>query len=81
MSDAMIIDLFQKREKRTLINTISPIQLLSFDYLFRKYIDKGYEIGDNLLKQLEFYTDDNKFKCHKLRNYPYIVVFFIFNKI
>ena len=61
MSDTMIIDLFQKREKRTLINTILPIQLLSFDYLFRKYIDKWYEIGDNLLKQLEFYIDDNKF--------------------
>lgn len=61
MTDVMIMELFQKREKRTLINTISPIQTLSFDYLFRKYIEKGYEIGDNLLKQLEFYTDDNKF--------------------
>lgn len=61
MTDVMIMNLFQKREKRTLVNTISPIQTLSFDYLFRKYIDKGYEIGDNLLNKLEFYNDDNKF--------------------
>ncbi len=61
MTDDLIMDLFQKREKKILTNILSPIKQLTFDFLIEKYREKGYEIGKNLLQQLEFYTMDNQF--------------------
>lgn len=61
MNDDMILHLFQKREKRTLTSIVSPLSKLSFDYLMEQYKKKGYEISDNLLKQLEFFTQDGQY--------------------
>ena len=61
MTDDLIMSLFQKREKKTLTNILSPIKQLTFDFLIEKYKEKGYEIGENLLQQLEFYTENNEF--------------------
>ena len=61
MTDGMIMDLFQKRSKETLISKLSPKQELTFNYLKDHYREKGYEIGDNLLIQLELFTEDKQF--------------------
>ena len=61
MTDDLIMSLFQKREKKILTNILSPIKQLTFDFLIEKYKEKGYEIGENLLQQLEFYTENNEF--------------------
>ena len=58
MTESMIMDLFQKRTRETLVSKISPVQKLSFNYLKEQYEEKGYEIGDNFLFQLELYTED-----------------------
>ena len=60
MTESMIMDLFQKRTRETLVSKISPVQKLSFNYLKEQYEEKGYEIGDNFLFQLELYTEDKK---------------------
>ena len=61
MTEGMIMDLFQKRTKETLVSKISPTQKLSFNYLKEQYEDKGYEIGDNFLFQLELYTEEKEY--------------------
>lgn len=61
MTDDLIMSLFEKREKKILTNILSPIKQLTFDFLIEKYKEKGYEIGENLLQQLEFYTENNEF--------------------
>lgn len=61
MSEDMILQLFQKRERRTLISIPSPYSQLTFDYLLEQYKKKGYEISNNHLKQLEFYNQDEQF--------------------
>ena len=61
MTDGMIMELFQKRSKETLTSRRSPRQDLSFNYLRQHYMEKGYEVGDNFLIQLELYTEENEF--------------------
>ena len=61
MTEGMIIDLFQKRSKETLISKRSPKQDLTFNYLKDHYRGKGFEIGDNFLIQLELFTEDKEF--------------------
>ena len=61
MTDGMIMELFQKRNKETLTSRRSPRQDLSFNYLRQHYVEKGYEVGDNFLIQLELYTEENEF--------------------
>lgn len=57
----MIMNLFQKRQKETLVSKISPRQNLSFNYLKGQYLEKGFEVEDNFLIQLELYTEDREF--------------------
>ena len=54
-------NLFQKRQKETLVSKISPRQDLSFNYLKGQYREKGFEVEDNFLIQLELYTEDREF--------------------
>ena len=61
MTDGMIMELFQKRSKETLTSRRSPRQDLSFNYLRQHYVEKGYEVGDNFLIQLELYTEEDEF--------------------
>ena len=61
MTDGMIMDLFQKRSKETLVSKLSPKQNLTFSYLKDHYREKGYEIGDNFSVQLELFTEDRQF--------------------
>lgn len=61
MTEGMIMNLFQKRQKETLISKISPRQNLSFNYLKGQYREKGFEVEDNFLIQLELYTEDREF--------------------
>lgn len=61
MTEGMIMDLFQKRSKETLISKRSPKQDLTFNYLKDHYREKGFEIGDNFLIQLELFTEDKEF--------------------
>ncbi len=61
MNEEMILSLFQKRDKRTLRNIPSPSQNLTFSYLKEAYSTKGYEIGDNLLTQLELFDESGRF--------------------
>lgn len=39
--------------KLTLVNQVSPVQDLTFDYMTEQYRRKGYDVGDNLLVQLQ----------------------------
>jgi predicted HTH transcriptional regulator len=55
------MELFQKRSKETLTSRRSPRQDLSFNYLRQHYVEKGYEVGDNFLIQLELYTEEDEF--------------------
>lgn len=61
MTEGMIMNLFRKRQKETLISKISPRQNLSFNYLKGQYREKGFEVEDNFLIQLELYTEDREF--------------------
>ena len=61
MTEGMIMDLFQRRSKETLISKRSPKQDLTFNYLKDHYREKGFEIGDNFLIQLELFTEDKEF--------------------
>ena len=47
--------------KITLSSKISPMQDLSFNYLTDYYKEKRYKVGDNLLTQLEMFTQDGEF--------------------
>ena len=61
MSEGMIMDLFQKRRKETLVSRLSPRKELTFNYLKDRYREKGYEVGENFLIQLELFTEDKEF--------------------
>lgn len=61
MSTTLINKMFRSRTKDSLKNIVSPIQDLTFRQLKMYYIEKGFDIGENFERQLEFYTDDNKF--------------------
>ncbi|MBP5092118.1 MAG: putative DNA binding domain-containing protein [Bacilli bacterium] len=61
MSEEMILSLFQKRDKRTLRNIVSDNQNLTFNYLRNAYQEKGFDVGDNFLRQLELYCQDGQY--------------------
>lgn len=61
MSTTLINKMFRSRTKDSLKNIVSPIQDLTFRQLKMYYIEKGFDLGENFERQLEFYTDDNKF--------------------
>ena len=61
MDEHLINKLFRERTKNSLKNIISPKQDLTFTDLKIYYAEKGFEIGDNFEKQLEFFTIDGKY--------------------
>jgi len=61
MTEGMIMDFFQKRQKETLVTKLSPKQNLTFNYLRDKYREKGFDIEDNFLVQLELYTENKEY--------------------
>ncbi len=61
MNEEMILNLFSNRARYTLKNIKSPHQDLKFQTLKMFYIESGYKITDNFLKQLDFYTLNNEF--------------------
>lgn len=61
MSEEMILALFARRDKRTLRTIHSEKQDLTFSYLKEAYEKKGYEVGSNLLTQLELFASDGKY--------------------
>ena len=62
MPQAMIDSLYALRSLHTLHNVVSPRQNLTFRQLMIYYEEKGYTTDNvNLLQNLDFYTEDNKF--------------------
>lgn len=61
MTTTLINKMFRSRTKESLKNIVSPIQDLTFRELKMYYIEKGFDVGDNFERQLDFYTEDNKF--------------------
>ena len=60
MNNETILNLFSKRTRSTLKNIKSPNQSLEFKTLKIYYQENGFEINDNFLKKLDFYTEDNQ---------------------
>lgn len=61
MSEHLISRLFRERTKDSLKNIKAPNQDLSFAELKIYYKEKGFDIGDNFERQLEFFTEDGKY--------------------
>ena len=61
MDEHLINKMFRERTRNSLKNIISPKQDLTFRDLQIYYVEKGFEVGDNFEKQLEFYTQDGKY--------------------
>ena len=61
MTTTLINKMFRSRTKESLKNIVSPIQDLTFRQLKMYYMEKGFDVGENFERQLEFYTKDNKF--------------------
>ena len=61
MTTTLINKMFRSRTKESLKNIISPIQDLTFRQLKMYYLEKGFDVGENFERQLEFYTNDNEF--------------------
>ena len=61
MTTTLINKMFRSRTKESLKNIVSPIQDLTFRQLKMYYMEKGFDVGENFERQLEFYTNDNKF--------------------
>jgi len=62
MPQKMIETLYMKRSLHSLHNTISPNQFLTFEQLKIYYNEKGFTVdNENLLKNLDLYTEDGKF--------------------
>jgi ATP-dependent DNA helicase RecG len=61
MDEHMINKLFRERTKNSLRNIISPKQDLTFRDLKIYYTEKGFDVGDNFEKQLDFFTIDGKY--------------------
>ncbi len=61
MDEHLINKMFRERTKNTLKNIISPRQELTFTDLKIYYSEKGFDVGDNFEKQLEFFTKDGKY--------------------
>ncbi len=56
----MINNRVNKRTRASLRNIVSPKQDLTFSQLKIYYEEKGFNINNNFLKQLDLYTDDGK---------------------
>ena len=61
MSYDMINNRVNKRTRTSLRNIVSPKQDLTFSQLKIYYEEKGFNINNNFLKQLDLYTDDGKY--------------------
>lgn len=61
MDEHLINKLFRERTKNSLKNIISPNQDLTFRDLKIYYAEKGFDVGENFEKQLDFYTLDGKY--------------------
>ena len=61
MDEHLINKLFRERTKNSLKNIISPNQDLTFRDLKIYYTEKGFDVGDNFEKQLDFFTADGKY--------------------
>lgn len=61
MTNEMINNEFSKRTRNSLKNIVSPKQDLTFSQLKIYYEEKGFNINNNFLKQLDLYTDDGKY--------------------
>ena len=61
MTTTLINEMFRTRTKESLKNILSPKQELTFSQLKMYYMEKGFEIGENFERQLDFYNDENKF--------------------
>ena len=57
----MINNRVNKRTRTSLRNIVSPKQNLTFGQLKIYYEEKGFNINNNFLKQLDLYTDDGKY--------------------
>ena len=57
----MINNRVNKRTRTSLRNIVSPKQDLTFSQLKIYYEEKGFNINNNFLKQLDLYTDDGKY--------------------
>ena len=57
----MINNRVHKRTRTSLRNIVSPKQNLTFSQLKIYYEEKGFNINNNFLKQLDLYTDDGKY--------------------
>lgn len=57
----MINNRANKKIRTSLRNIVSPKQDLTFSQLKIYYEEKGFNINNNFLKQLDFYTDDGKY--------------------
>ncbi len=61
MSYDMINNRVNKRTRTSLRNIASPKQNLTFSQLKIYYEEKGFNINNNFLKQLDLYTNDGKY--------------------
>ena len=61
MSDYLISEMFKERTKNSIKNIVSPNQNLTFTDLKIYYKEKGFDVGSNFEKQLNFFTFDNKY--------------------
>ncbi len=61
MDEHLINKLFRERTKNSLKNIVSPNQDLTFRDLKIYYTEKGFDVGENFEKQLDFYTLDGKY--------------------
>lgn len=61
MSSEMINNEFSKRTRNSLKNIVSPKQDLTFSQLKIYYEEKGFNINNNFLRQLDLYTDDGNY--------------------
>jgi len=61
MDEHLINKMYRERTKSSLKNIISPRQDLTFADLKIYYAEKGFDVGDNFEKQLEFFTKDGKY--------------------
>ncbi len=61
LNEKQIEELYSKRTKISLTNIVSPKQNLTFSQLKIYYEEKGYNINDNFLKQLDLIMEDGKY--------------------
>lgn len=61
LTENQIMEYYSKRTKNSLSNIAYPSQKLSFSQLKIYYEEKGYQINDNFLHQLNLIMDDGKY--------------------